>query len=62
MVQKVFEGRFEDIDNKQQLLLHEMQELNSLSSRLKSDMRILEVRVRDIESSVAQFDSKLELG
>lgn len=56
---KVFEGRFEDIDNKQQLLLHEMQELNSLSSRLKYDMRILEVRVRDIESSVAQFDSKL---
>ncbi|CAI6689782.1 BFH_HP2_G0040410.mRNA.1.CDS.1 [Saccharomyces cerevisiae] len=56
---KVFEGRFEDIDNKQQLLLHEMQELHSLSSRLKYDMRILEVRVRDIESSVAQFDSKL---
>ncbi|CAI4048086.1 hypothetical protein SKDZ_13G1810 [Saccharomyces kudriavzevii ZP591] len=56
---KTFEGKFEDIDNKQQLLLHEMQELNSLSSRLKYDMRILEVRVRDIESSVAQFDSKL---
>ncbi|KOG97395.1 Stb2p [Saccharomyces eubayanus] len=56
---KKFEERFQDIDNKQQLLLHEMQELNSLSSRLKYDMRILEVRVRDIESSVAQFDSKL---
>ncbi|CAI4035531.1 hypothetical protein SMKI_13G1800 [Saccharomyces mikatae IFO 1815] len=56
---KLFEGKFRDIDNKQQLLLHEMQELNSLSSRLKYDMRILEVRVRDIESSVAQFDSKL---
>ncbi|EJS42403.1 stb2p [Saccharomyces arboricola H-6] len=56
---RAFEEKFADIDGKQQLLLHEMQELNSLSSRLKYDMRILEVRVRDIESSVAQFDSKL---
>lgn len=51
--------KHEEIETKQTLLKGEMRELNSLSSKFQYDMRILEVRTRDVEDSVRQFDSKL---
>lgn len=51
--------KHEEIETKQVLLKGEMRELNSLSSKFQYDMRILEVRMRDVEESVRQFDSKL---
>lgn len=54
-----FETRSRVIEGKQQLLLNEMHEINSLSSKLKYDLRILDLRVRDVEDSISQFDRKL---
>lgn len=57
---KSFQTKSNDLENKQQMLLREMHELNSLTMKLKYDIRILELRVRDVEDSVNQFDSKLK--
>ena len=48
------------LENKQELLLTEMKEINSLTSKLKYDVKILDMRMRDVEESVKQFDAKLK--
>ncbi|CCK73454.1 Stb2p NDAI_0G04690 [Naumovozyma dairenensis CBS 421] len=55
-----FQAKSDNIETQQQLLLNEMHELNSLTSKLKYDVRILDHRVRDVEESVSQFDTKLK--
>ncbi|CCK70053.1 uncharacterized protein KNAG_0D03050 [Huiozyma naganishii CBS 8797] len=55
-----FDGRAQSLRNKQQILSNEMKEINSLSSKLTYDIRILELRVRDVEESVQQFNLKLK--
>lgn len=55
-----FERKANVLDNKQRLLNTEIIEINSLTSKLKYDVRLLEVRMRDVEDSVKQFNSKLD--
>lgn len=63
---QVYTHRIRELDNtnkevetKKVLLQGEMRELNSLSSKFKYDIRVLEVRMRDVEDSVKHFDAKL---
>lgn len=55
-----FKGQIRSLDDKRQMLAVEMKEINSLSSKLSYDIKILELRVRDVESSINQFDDKLK--
>ncbi|CCF56817.1 hypothetical protein KAFR_0B05210 [Kazachstania africana CBS 2517] len=55
-----FDRESKFVENQQQVLLTEMKEINSLSSKLRYDVRILEFRMRDVENSVTQFDLKLK--
>lgn len=54
-----FQTTYTNVDHNQQVLLNEMHELNSLASKLKYDVRVLEFRMRDVEESLEQFDSRL---
>ena len=54
-----FQDRSSTLSNKQQLIDNDITEINSLSAKLNYDVRILELRVRDVEDSIKQFDSKL---
>lgn len=47
------------LKNKQDLANNDVSEITSLSAKLNYDMRILELRVRDVEDSIKQFDIKL---
>ncbi|KAM3164902.1 Protein STB2 [Lachancea thermotolerans] len=49
----------ETLNNKHSVVLGDISELDSLGSKLKYDVRILENRMRDVEERVAQFGSKL---
>ncbi|SMN21826.1 similar to Saccharomyces cerevisiae YMR053C STB2 Protein that interacts with Sin3p in a two-hybrid assay and is part of a large protein complex with Sin3p and Stb1p [Maudiozyma saulgeensis] len=54
-----FERNASMLENKQKLLFTEINEINSLTSKLKYDVRLLEFRMRDVEDSIKQFDSRL---
>ena len=54
-----FERNASVLENKQRLLYTEINEINSLTSKLKYDVRLLEFRMRDVEDSIKQFDTKL---
>lgn len=54
-----FQGKYDSVESKQQVLLTDMKELNSLCSKLKYDVKILDLRVRDVEDSIQQFHRKL---
>ncbi|CAB4256851.1 uncharacterized protein KABA2_12S00594 [Maudiozyma barnettii] len=54
-----FERNASMLENKQNLLYTEINEINSLTSKLKYDVRLLEFRMRDVEDSIKQFDSRL---
>lgn len=56
---KSFQNKYDTIELKQQLILTDMKELNSLCSKLKYDVKILDLRVRDVEDSIQQFQRKL---
>ncbi|CCD23702.1 Stb6p NDAI_0C00410 [Naumovozyma dairenensis CBS 421] len=49
------------LENKHNYLLKEMQELNSLTSKLKYNVRLLNTRMRDVQDSVNEFDNKLNV-
>lgn len=53
------ESNHREVENKQLLLYGEMEELSSLASKFKYDMGILDMRMRDVEESILQFDQKL---
>lgn len=55
-----FNWEYSNTQNKQQILENEKKEMKSLSSKLKYNVRILDRRVRDVETSVDHFDRKLE--
>ena len=55
-----FKGVHQDIEKRKMLIVSEMRELESLSSKLKYNIRILDRRMKDVEHSVNQFDSKLK--
>lgn len=55
-----FKGQMRSLDDKRQMLTNEMKEINSLSSKLNYDIKILELRVRDVEASINQFNNKLK--
>ncbi|CCH58834.1 hypothetical protein TBLA_0A10560 [Henningerozyma blattae CBS 6284] len=57
---KIFRARHEDVENRKELVLSKMHELDSLSSKLKYNIRVLDRRIRDVEDSIRQFDSKLK--
>ncbi|SCW03911.1 LAFE_0H01750g1_1 [Lachancea fermentati] len=48
------------LDNKHSVLLNDISELDSLASKFKYDIRILDTRMRDVEERVTQFGSKLK--
>ncbi|AQZ11155.1 STB6 (YKL072W) and STB2 (YMR053C) [Zygosaccharomyces parabailii] len=56
---KELENNHKEVENKQLLLHGEMRELSSLASKFKYDMGILDIRMRDVEESISQFDKKL---
>ncbi|GMM57431.1 hypothetical protein DAKH74_040470 [Maudiozyma humilis] len=54
-----FERKANVLENKQRLLYTEINEINSLTSKLKYDVRLLEFRMRDVEDSINHFDKKI---
>lgn len=54
-----FQTQFLALKNKQNLAYNDVSEITLLSAKLNYDMRILELRVRDVEDSIKQFDTKL---
>lgn len=54
-----FERKANILENKQRLLYTEINEINSLTSKLKYDVRLLEFRMRDVEDSINHFDKKI---
>ncbi|CCF57400.1 hypothetical protein KAFR_0C04090 [Kazachstania africana CBS 2517] len=52
-------SKHEMLQTKQHILSKEMQELKSLASQFKYNIRILHTRMRDVEASVDGFDRKL---
>ncbi|KAI8387813.1 related to Protein STB2 [Nakaseomyces glabratus] len=57
---RAFQNKYDGIEIKQNFLLNDMRELNSLCSKLKYDVRILDLRVRDVEEAIQQFQRKLD--
>lgn len=57
---KVFKARNDDIENGKELVIKKMHELDSISSKLKYNIRILDRRMRDVEESIRQFDTRLK--
>ncbi|CAI4044766.1 Stb6p SKDI_11G1420 [Saccharomyces kudriavzevii IFO 1802] len=55
-----FQWEYSNMQNKQQILESEKKGMTSLSSKLRYNVRILDRRVRDVETSVDHFDRKLE--
>lgn len=56
---KKLEDDNKEVEKKQILLFGEMKALSSLTSKFKYDMGILDMRMRDVEESISQFDKKL---
>lgn len=56
---KKLEDNNKEVEKKQAFLSGEMKALSSLTSKFKYDMGILDVRMRDVEESISQFDQKL---
>ncbi|GAV49417.1 hypothetical protein ZYGR_0P00600 [Zygosaccharomyces rouxii] len=56
---KKLEENNKEVEKKQLLLFGEMRALSSLTSKFKYDMGILDMRMRDVEESISQFDKKL---
>ncbi|KAL3232777.1 Protein STB6 [Nakaseomyces bracarensis] len=56
---RTFQYKYDTIESKQHMLVTDMKELNSLCSKLKYDVKILDLRVRDVEDSIQQFQRKL---
>lgn len=54
-----FQTQSINLKNKQNLVDNDVSEITSFSAKLNYDMRILELRVRDVEDSIKQFDAKL---
>lgn len=57
---QLFRDSFERVENKNLLIKHDIKELDSLSSQLKYNIRILTTRVRDVEVNVKRFDDEIE--
>lgn len=54
------EKKTENLECKRALLFKDMKDLDSLASKFKYDIRVLDTRMRDVEESIEQFGSKLE--
>lgn len=56
---QIFNDLFERVENKNLLVQHDLKELDSLSSQLQYNLRVLTRRVRDVEVSIGRFDKEI---